>query len=119
MYKKDLALSNLQWLICHKTKPNQTRLCHVIVSEFDFHWVPHFSSLVLSLVNDNYYGTAAVCFVFLPLSHDTCYICIENLYTKCYNYYGTVVFNWNHFEMRLLNLRINFLFIADSLSSSW
>ena len=21
MYKKDLALNNLQWLICHKTKP--------------------------------------------------------------------------------------------------
>ena len=28
------------------------------------------------------------------------------------------VFNWNHFEMRLLNLRINFLFIYF-LSSSW
>ena len=29
MYKEDLALSNLQWLICHKpnpTKPNQTML---------------------------------------------------------------------------------------------
>ena len=24
MYKPDLALDNLQWLICHKTKPNQT-----------------------------------------------------------------------------------------------
>ena len=23
MHKKDLALNNLQWLICHKTKPNQ------------------------------------------------------------------------------------------------
>ena len=22
MYKKDLALNNLQWLVCHKTKPN-------------------------------------------------------------------------------------------------
>ena len=22
MYKKDLALNNLQWLICHKFKPN-------------------------------------------------------------------------------------------------
>ena len=25
MYKEDLALNNLQWLICHKTKPNQIR----------------------------------------------------------------------------------------------
>ena len=25
MYKQDLALNNLQWLICHKTKPNQTK----------------------------------------------------------------------------------------------
>ena len=34
-------------------------------------------------------------------------------------YKSVLVFNWNHFEMRLLNLRINFLFIADFLSSSW
>ena len=26
MYKEDLALNNLQWLICHKTKPKQTKL---------------------------------------------------------------------------------------------
>ena len=26
MNKPDLALNNLQWLICHKTKPNQTKL---------------------------------------------------------------------------------------------
>ena len=25
LYKKDLALNNLQWLICHKTQPNQTQ----------------------------------------------------------------------------------------------
>ena len=25
MYKQDLALNNLQWLICHKTKPNCTK----------------------------------------------------------------------------------------------
>ena len=24
-YKKNLALNNLQWFICHKTKPNQTK----------------------------------------------------------------------------------------------
>ena len=23
MYKEDLALNNLQWLICHKTQPNK------------------------------------------------------------------------------------------------
>ena len=26
MYKEDLALNNQQWLICHKTQPNQTKL---------------------------------------------------------------------------------------------
>ena len=25
MYKKDLALNYLQWLICQKNKPNQTK----------------------------------------------------------------------------------------------
>ena len=27
MYKEDLALNNLQGLICHKTQPNQINLC--------------------------------------------------------------------------------------------
>ena len=26
MYKESLALNNLQWLICHKTQPNEKRL---------------------------------------------------------------------------------------------
>ena len=26
VYKEDLALNNLQWLISHKTRPNQTKL---------------------------------------------------------------------------------------------
>ena len=25
MYKEDLALNNLQWLICHKAKPKHTK----------------------------------------------------------------------------------------------
>ena len=25
MYKEDLALNNLKWLICHKTQPNQAK----------------------------------------------------------------------------------------------
>ena len=27
VYKEDLALSNLQWLICYKTQSNQTKAC--------------------------------------------------------------------------------------------
>ena len=26
MYEEDLALNNLQWLTCDKTKPNQTKI---------------------------------------------------------------------------------------------
>ena len=29
-YKKDLALNNLPWLICHKTKPNTNKLLTLI-----------------------------------------------------------------------------------------
>ena len=29
MYKEDLALNNLQWLICHKTKPNYVYLIYM------------------------------------------------------------------------------------------
>ena len=40
-------------------------------------------------------------------------------FTYICSYLFWSVFNWNHFEMRLLNLRISFLFIADFLSASW
>ena len=29
MYEEDLALNNLQWLICHKTQPKQTKFNNV------------------------------------------------------------------------------------------
>ena len=32
MYKMDLALNNLQWLMCHKTKPNETKSNKVVVN---------------------------------------------------------------------------------------
>ena len=28
---EDLTLTNLQWLICHKTKPNQTKWLQVLL----------------------------------------------------------------------------------------
>ena len=31
MHKEDLALNNLQWLICHKTQPNQTYILNIYV----------------------------------------------------------------------------------------
>ena len=40
LYEEDLALNNLQWLICHKNKPNQTKpfnfnLCEIELFEID------------------------------------------------------------------------------------
>ena len=33
MYKEDLALDNLQWLICHKTQPNEIiYICRVFAN---------------------------------------------------------------------------------------
>ena len=31
MYKYDLALNNLQWLICHKTQPTESYLFNIYV----------------------------------------------------------------------------------------
>ena len=31
MYKEDLALNNLQWLICHKNKPNQIPFMKIVI----------------------------------------------------------------------------------------
>ena len=52
MYKKDLALNNLQWMICHKTKPNQT----VIKYFFHFRYIIKASLLEkkdISVVNSD------------------------------------------------------------------
>ena len=36
MYKQDLVLNNLQWLICHKTKPNLLRnYISLVISQTD------------------------------------------------------------------------------------
>ena len=32
MYKQDLALNNQQWLICHKTKPSQSKPQYIVLS---------------------------------------------------------------------------------------
>ena len=44
MYKIDLALNNLQWLICHKTEPNQTKPNQTIPNEYI--WYSHCSGLL-------------------------------------------------------------------------
>ena len=37
MYKEDLVLNNLQWLMCHKTKPNyNSELLGIYLPEFFF-----------------------------------------------------------------------------------
>ena len=33
MYKEELALNNLQWLICHKTQPNNIYLMYMYKEE--------------------------------------------------------------------------------------
>ena len=47
MYKKDLALNSLQWLICHKTKPNQ--ISHHIA--YTFYSPVYCQFLLLCIVN--------------------------------------------------------------------
>ena len=37
MYKQDLALNNLQWLICHKTKPKKHK--EFMSLHFDFLYI--------------------------------------------------------------------------------
>ena len=38
MYKQILALNDLQWLMCHKTQPNQIIYIEYILLRTDFHW---------------------------------------------------------------------------------
>ena len=34
MYKEDLVLNNLQWLICHKTQPNQNKYIYANIHTY-------------------------------------------------------------------------------------
>ena len=43
VFKQDLEFNNLKWLICHKTKPNQTK--RLIVGEQDNNWDPGFNDV--------------------------------------------------------------------------
>ena len=52
--KMDLALNNLQWLICYKTKTNQTSKIRVLVCVFTFfyfHSVVHWNSKIHMITN--------------------------------------------------------------------
>ena len=57
MYKEDLALNNLQWLICHKTQPNQTKKIAISTqSDKPLRFVDHFTYLgknISSTESDN------------------------------------------------------------------
>ena len=39
VYKEDLALNNLQWSICHKNKPNQTKPIIVLSKNIAMIWI--------------------------------------------------------------------------------
>ena len=41
MYKEDLALNNLQWLICHKAQPNQIIYIWYICIKRIWHWITY------------------------------------------------------------------------------
>ena len=44
MYKKDLALNNLQGLICYKTRPNTCRI-YTLSYKIQIYFSTHFNSL--------------------------------------------------------------------------
>ena len=67
MYKEDLALNNLQWLICHKTKSNQTNLQYISLS-FSFlykciiFFIDHFLLLLFQAVLKCLYNISIIFF---------------------------------------------------------
>ena len=64
MYKQDLALDNQQWLICHKTKPTQTKP-----------WNYKYKFLVLIIVTGTYN-----CLLRIIISYLTTYNIVQANY---------------------------------------
>ena len=51
MYKLDLALNNLQWLVCHKAKPNPTRVGEYLLGVLSMGLIELFNILQGNIVN--------------------------------------------------------------------
>ena len=51
IYKEDVALNNLQWLICHKTKPNLRNLdfYHQGFSDYCLHLYSYFHNILADM----------------------------------------------------------------------
>ena len=63
MHTEDLALNDLQWLICHKTKPNQILYILYIRIKGIWHYQPTVVDMPLTKPNQSK-------LIFLPLTQD-------------------------------------------------
>ena len=55
MYKEDLALNNLQWLICHKTQLNQTKFAEKLNLFHILFFVERLAKYILPLEADSWF----------------------------------------------------------------
>ena len=67
MYKKDLALNNQQWLICHKTKPNHI---HPEV-ETSLNQVGQPQNLTFMMKEENVQPPPTICTVVISIKNKT------------------------------------------------
>ena len=49
MYKQDLALNNLEWLICLQTKPNQTKFVQANNLQITYNLTRTFDNVLVRL----------------------------------------------------------------------
>ena len=86
MYKMDLELNNLQWLICHKTKPNQKPLSFRLTNlKANFFTVKWFYFVVNR--NSKVHNFASSVFLLIIIRSG----CLAEIRLKCQNPIGVYV----------------------------
>ena len=126
IYKQDLVLNNLQWLICLKTHPTKLNLCHAItfilvppLSCYYFHLHPphcHTNTFIsfplLSWYYFYFYSTFVklfLSFLFLLL-HANNFISVQHLSCYSFHFYSTFSYYYFHFPSSFFILLIFLLF---------
>ena len=69
MYKQDLALNNLQWLVCYKIKPNLSVMVGYIQALETYNskslYQELFQSKIFLLTEPKYHFQSFICIVFM------------------------------------------------------
>ena len=103
MYENGFSINNLQWFVCHKTKPSQSKLDECLENEY-----PDFRHAKL---DQNNLPTLDVACNFLKYLH---YSELRYLFRGFYYYYFYYIFIWLFIHLFISDILFVYTYISSS-----